>query len=591
MARRKLFFQLYMYFVLVAVISIIASAWYVSMSFRASYFESVRKNVMIRGKALSGKFTEMGKGEDFIRQCNGISLASGMRLTVMEKNGTVIFDSYEDPERMASHASGRSEIAEALSGREGSALHYSPTLKYNMFYAAFPIRDKTGEITGVFRLAYPAARIDDELREVYHKVTLGTIFIIAALALISMLMSKKISRPIEEMKRNIRRMACGELECHVPSADETEETGELADALNTMAVQLKKRMSDIVRQKNEREAILSGMSEGVIVIDPESKVISINPAAAKLLGASPDYNAGTKTIYELVRNTALQNFVGHLLKTGEQREEEMDFHYNNETRRLHVRGKLVLDESGIPLWSLVVMNDITRIKVLEGMRAEFVANVSHEIKTPVSAIKASVETLLECEAAESREERERFLKIIGKHADRLDALVSDVLSLSRLESKDSFELAQTEESVAEIISVAADLCREKADSKQMKIAVSAAPELMIKVDRPLFEQTIVNLIDNAIKYSPEKSTVAVVAEEIEKSFRISVCDKGCGIPKEHIHRIFERFYRVDKARSRKAGGTGLGLAIVKHIIKAHGGSIEVRSSPGEGSVFTINIPR
>jgi two-component system phosphate regulon sensor histidine kinase PhoR len=240
---------------------------------------------------------------------------------------------------------------------------------------------------------------------------------------------------------------------------------------------------------------------------------------------------------------------------------------------------------------LIVINDITRLRQLEDVRRDFVANVSHEIKTPVTAIKGSVETLLEG-AINDPEDSKRFLGIIVKHAERLNTLVEDVLSLASIEASDAPErLALSEAKLKDVMETAASLCREKADARAIVLEIECDPNAVVKADRSLFEQAIVNLVDNAIKYSGEASKVELKGwTDAQGRHCVSVRDFGAGIAKEHLPRLFERFYRVDKARSRKLGGTGLGLAIVKHIVQSHNGVVGVDSTPGKGSVFTITLP-
>ena len=237
-----------------------------------------------------------------------------------------------------------------------------------------------------------------------------------------------------------------------------------------------------------------------------------------------------------------------------------------------------------------MLNDVTRLRKLENIRRDFVANVSHEIKTPITAIKGFVETLRDG-AVKNPEDAERFLSIIQKHVDRLEAIVEDLLSLSRIEKEgERQEIALEDHAVREILTGAIQLCEAKASAKSVVLELSCDEDLKGKINLALLEQAVVNLIDNAIKYSDSGKRVRIEAYKEDKGFLIRVQDQGCGIEKKHLDRLFERFYRVDKARSRKLGGTGLGLAIVKHIVQAHGGSVSVESQPGKGSTFSLHLP-
>ncbi|MEA3386715.1 MAG: ATP-binding protein, partial [Thermodesulfobacteriota bacterium] len=292
----------------------------------------------------------------------------------------------------------------------------------------------------------------------------------------------------------------------------------------------------------------------------------------------------------MVRNTVLQEFVKNALSS--QKAVEKDIVLSTDSEQfLNGHGTLLRDAEGNQIGALIVLNDVTRLLKLEKIRREFVANVSHEIKTPITAIKGFVETLRDG-ALENPEDAERFLEIIGKHVDRLEAIIEDLLSLSRIEQETGREEVVLDEGrLKDLIETAIQVCKAGAMAKKIEIELSCAEDMLAKIDPPLLEQAIVNLIDNAIKYSNDGGAVRVEALQRENEIIISVHDQGCGIEKKHLPRIFERFYRVDKARSRQMGGTGLGLAIVKHIAQTHGGRVAVESIPGKGSTFSIHLPK
>jgi two-component system phosphate regulon sensor histidine kinase PhoR len=301
----------------------------------------------------------------------------------------------------------------------------------------------------------------------------------------------------------------------------------------------------------------------------------------------PEASEG-KFFQEVVRNAALQNFIDAVLSEKQTVEKELSF-FDTERHHLYVRGTVLHDPDGGCIGALLVMNDITRLKKLENLRSEFVSNVSHEIKTPLTAIKASVETLLETDPG--KDEMAQLLKIIGRHTERLTSIVDDILSLSKLEDekqKDSGQFSET--LLADVIDAALADCREKATQKQVDFIVNSNKGIVGTMNSSLIEQALVNLIDNAIKYSEPQSSVEIESCRENGNILISVKDHGCGISEKHLPRVFERFYRVDRARSRKLGGTGLGLSIVKHIANVHGGKVEVESAVGKGSKFTIILP-
>jgi len=341
-------------------------------------------------------------------------------------------------------------------------------------------------------------------------------------------------------------------------------------------------------QQNKQDAIFRSMREGVLVLDPEKKIISLNRAATKLLKTSQEEAAG-RSLLEVVKNEELRNFLLEASQKGEF-VEDIELRDQKELTFLQVRRVSLEDERGEAFGSLFVLNNVTRLKRLENIKTDLVANVSHELKTPITSIKGFVETLLDG-ALENPEDSKRFLQIISRHSDRMTAIIEDLLTLARLEGHNVKELMLLqEESLGEIVGTVVDVCRSKAEEKDIVIEVDCGKEVAAVVDRSLVEQALINLVDNAIKYSERSSKVLICAEQEKDSVEICISDQGPGIEKSHLPRLFERFYRVDRARSRNMGGTGLGLAIVKHIVSAHDGSLRVDSEVGKGSKFSISLP-
>jgi two-component system phosphate regulon sensor histidine kinase PhoR len=368
---------------------------------------------------------------------------------------------------------------------------------------------------------------------------------------------------------------------------------DLAETINHMAVQIQDRYQAAVQQRNEMEAVLSSMVEGVAVVDPQERVISLNAAAGRFLGIAPAAAVG-KSIQEVARNTALQRFIAGALDVGRAVQDDLTLHRplspTSPERYLQVQSAPLRDAVGRRIGVVIVLHDVSELRRLEGVRRDFVANVSHEIKTPVTAIKGFAETLLEG-PAHAPEDAERFLQIIARQADRLHAIVNDLLTLSRVEQDAKDKRIELERSrLARVLQAAVESCQIKAEARSVRVQVTCDPQLTAPMNAPLLEQAVVNLLDNAIKYSPTPAQVQVTAEQGNAEVVVSVADHGCGIGPEHLPRLFERFYRTDKARSRELGGTGLGLAIVKHIAQAHGGRVEVQSQVGKGSTFIIHLP-
>ncbi|MCU0591291.1 MAG: ATP-binding protein [Desulfobacterales bacterium] len=331
------------------------------------------------------------------------------------------------------------------------------------------------------------------------------------------------------------------------------------------------------------------MLEGVIAVSRDERILSINPAAARWFDLDPE-KVRDRSIPEAIRNLAIQKFVMRSLKSRAPVEDDVVVYRNGE-RILNIKSSPLLDVGPEPIGILIVFNDVTQLRRLEDMRREFVANVSHEIKTPLTAIKGFVETLHH-NIVETPEEARRFLAIIARHVDRLNTIIEDLLMLSRIENEGERGAIQRETTrLRDIFQNAVQICRPQADEKRIRIELAGDEGLEALVDPVLLEQAVVNLLDNAVKYTDTKKTVRVLAQAVNDEIQIQVQDQGIGIEDKHLPRLFERFYRVDKARSRAQGGTGLGLAIVKHIAQAHGGHITVESRLGEGSRFTIHLPR
>ncbi|MFQ5754303.1 MAG: ATP-binding protein, partial [bacterium] len=315
---------------------------------------------------------------------------------------------------------------------------------------------------------------------------------------------------------------------------------------------------------------------------------SLNSAAAELLKVDKT-TAIDKTVQALVRNTELCQFIRDVLSGHNYLETELVFSSPGD-RYLKVTGTILQGEDGSQIGALIVLNDITKIRQLENIRREFVANVSHELKTPITSIKGFVETLQD-DTVKDADELKQFLDIIARHADRLNAIIDDLLELSWIEQQEEeSDIPWEINPVKPVLEAAVQDCRDQADRKQIKVNIKCDGQLVAPMNAPLLQQAIVNLADNAIKYSDSGQDVVVMAKQNENEMVITVQDFGIGIAEKHFERLFERFYRVDKARSRKLGGTGLGLAIVKHIAQVHSGSVSVQSDPGEGSTFSIHLP-
>jgi two-component system phosphate regulon sensor histidine kinase PhoR len=482
----------------------------------------------------------------------------------------------------------RPEIGEAVQSERcvGSSMRYSNTTKEDRMYVAVALREN-GRLVAVVRTSMPLTAIHNSIAELYLKILLAGVLATAPMAAVSLWISRRISRPLQEMTAGAQRFARGELDHRLADSD-SEEIDALSAAMNEMAAQLDDRIRAVTRQQNEQQAMLVSMDEGVLAVDPQGTIISFNQALADLLHAKSDELAG-RVIHEVIRKPDLLEFVELTLSSPSPVEKTIELHDTQDTQ-LRARGTALLDAQQQKIGALVVLHDVTRPLRLEAVRRDFVANVSHELGTPITAIKGFVESLLDG-ALEDRAHANRFLRIVLKQVDRLDAMADDLLTLSRLESEGEQQaLERKPDSVRDVLRAAIQTCEPIAAERQVRIELGCSDELVTDIDALLLERAVVNLIDNAVKYSAPGTVVQVSGEREGGRIVVRVKDEGGGIAANHLPRLFERFYRVDKARSRERGGTGLGLAIVKHIAVLHHGSVDVASSLGVGSTFSICLP-
>ena len=508
------------------------------------------------------------------------------RITIVNDKGMVLADSEKSQEEiplMENHLY-RPEVKIALTGVTGIDTRYSSTLKIGMLYVAVPIKDKTG-IPGILRLSLPLESVQKTLFVIRRIVLIGLFFALVFAFILGSIVAGRTIKPINSMIQISRRFSKGDFSRRIMQVSK-DEIGELAITLNKMAQDIEDKIKEVKAQNQELAAVFNSMIEGIIVVDKTSRIISVNPTIEKIFGVSRKEAEG-RTFLETIRNNDTYEIINSVLTKGKPLSAEISLILP--VRKTFEINAAPIFDNDIVSGCLIVIHDITEIRRLETVRRDFVANVSHELKTPLTSIKGFVETLLEG-ALEDKENNRNFLKIIQDHAARLDSLVNDLLSLSHLESKEimlkktNFNLRQQVESVIPGFS-------SQLKNKDIEIKNELPAGISVTADKDKLEQVVINLIDNAIKFNKEKGFVRIYCEETNGKVRITVEDSGIGIPGKDIPRIFERFYRVDKARSRELGGTGLGLSIVKHIVELHGGSVGVESTEGLGSKFSVLLPK
>jgi two-component system phosphate regulon sensor histidine kinase PhoR len=589
MFKKTLHIQLYLSYLMITLLSLGAIGGYTVSALHNFYYEQTSTDLESRARLIqyqashhfaSANILELKHLAETLRQ-PGV-----LRVTFIFPDGTVAGDSDENPTLMDNH-SDRPEVMEALAGKTGSSVRYSTTVKANLMYVTLPI-NSGDQLVGVVRLSVPLTVVDEALKGMLWKIVLAGLLIALVATPVSLYISRRISQPLSEMKDNAERFASGKLDSRI-RVEGPEDVLRLAEALNAMAAQLDDRIHTVTAQSNEQEAILSSMAEGVIAVDSNQNILSLNRAAAKLLDVSSELASG-QPVAMVMRNKQLQEFVNNALTSSETVEQDIEFHRGESGQILKVMGTALRDVNQSPIGAVIVLNDVTRLKRLENMRRDFVANVSHELKTPITSIKGFVETLLGG-ALDNPDDSKRFLEIVAGQADRLNAIIDDLLSLSQLEQdSEKAEIVIENRELKPVLEMAIQACAPKASEKTVHVDLNCLENITARINPQLFEQAVINLVDNAIKYSLPSTQVWVEVSVGNVELAVSVSDEGRGIEKEHFPRLFERFYRVDSDRSREMGGTGLGLAIVKHIAQVHGGSVSVDSSVGKGSTFRIHLP-
>ena len=592
MRRRRLLHKLFLSYLWITIVAVIFGGLYGARMMRQFYLDQTEVDLEARTRLCSKQILALlaeNKMDQIDALCKELGNSAGIntRITVILPDGKVVGDTAEDPRHMDNHKD-RPEIREAVDSERslGSSMRYSNTTKEDRMYVAVALR-QNGPPAAVVRTSIPLTAIQKTIAGLYQRIVLAGLLATGVIAAVSLWISRGISRPLEEMKAGAQRFARGELNHRLADSD-SEEIAALSAAMNEMASQLDDRIRAVTRQQNELKAMLVSMDEGVLAVDPKGEIISLNQAFADLLHAEVNELKG-RIIHEVIRKPDLLGFVELTLSSTTLVEKTIELHDTEDTQ-LRARGTALLDAHRQKIGALVVLHDITRLLRLEGVRRDFVANVSHELGTPITAIKGFVESLLDG-ALEDRENATRFLEIVLKQVDRLEAMADDLLTLSRLESESEQQAVELEpNSVRNVLEAAVQTCETIAAEHRVRIELACSEDLVTDIDALLLERAVVNLIDNAVQYSDPDTVVQVAAQRKDGQIVIRVKDEGCGIAANHLSRLFERFYRVDKARSRERGGTGLGLAIVKHIAVLHHGSVEVASTVGVGSTFSIHLP-
>ncbi len=499
------------------------------------------------------------------------------RLTVIGSDGTVLADSSADPAAMANH-NDRREVREARASGRGRERHYSDTLRCEMMYYARLLEDGRPEGI-VVRCSIPLTKVKEELGGVYRGIAAAFLVLAFGGTFVIWFLARWITNPLREIRRVTQAIAAGDFGKRAPLRSR-DEIGTVSSAINRMIEELSARLDRIEEEKSRLEAVLSGMREGVVAVGRDGVILHVNGTAGGLLGLPADV-AGLKA-GEAIRLPGVNEAILKVLREGNSASADVE----TEGGALEVNVHPVGGGRG----AVLVARDVTERRRYERLRKEFVANVSHELRTPLTLIRGYVETLREGALGDAVR-APGFLETIEKNVLRLNALVDDILELSRLESGGPILKPRPVEARALLGKVMEDF-RPLAEKKRQILSMEADPSLEpFPADSDFLERAVRNLVDNAVKYTPEGGAVKLQAAAEGEDVVFRVRDNGPGILAADLPRLFERFYRVDKSRSRELGGTGLGLAIVKHIAQLHGGRVDVESTPGTGSVFSLRLPR
>jgi len=567
-------------FVLLLVVCISGLSIYLSHFFRGSYLSALETQLEDQAWLVSHSIESCfaaNETDDINGIAVNISQGIGGRVTIVDRDGVVLGDSEEDPTTMENHAD-RPEIIEALSGKTGSSIRYSETLGFDMMYVASPITVESG-IEGVARVSLPLTEINSYLGHI--NVTIIWVSLLAAFIgiLLSLQLSKLTIEPVKKLTHMARGIAEGELDQEVQAVSR-DEVGELATAFNLMAAKLREMVGLITTERDRIAAILSNMTDGILVVDGDSRITSVNEAAELMLQISRVSVTG-HTVAEKVRDYELDEILQRCIETKEQQSGSLEVSATKQF--LLVIATPLEDEGGC----LLLLQNLTDLRRLEKMRRDFVSNVSHELRTPIASVKALAESLQEG-ALDDPSVAKDFLSRIDSEADKLAQMVQELGELSRIESGEA-PLRKETVSIVEVIGRAVQRLKAQADRAGLGMDLGIPVDLpRVTADRDRIEQVLVNLIHNAIKFTTTGGKIRISAESEDSMIVVSVADSGVGIPADDLPRIFERFYKADKARS--GGGTGLGLSIAKHIVEAHGGRIWAESTEGKGSTFYFTLP-
>jgi two-component system phosphate regulon sensor histidine kinase PhoR len=559
---------------------------FVQVSYSSNLEERLEQEARLLGESTGRYFEDSLSAVELQNVSERIGDLIEARVTIISLEGAVLADTWEDPRLMENHIS-RPEVQSAMTTGLGRSTRVSSTVDQEMVYTAIPI-EVDGIPVGVVRIAIPISQVQRAVNQFIVAIAFSAIIVTSLSIALGYLLARRTSRSVHSVTEASRRLASGDLDQRV-EALASDETRDLANAFNSMATALKKMVNDLSLERNKLSALLDTMADGVVVIrqvfylrQGEGLIELINPAAEELLGLRSSEAVGSRFM-ETVNDTEIQELVYRSLETGEQQHGEIEL---MQPQRSISAISTPLNREG-PNGVLLTLHDLTRIHQADSTRRQFVSNVSHELRSPLASIKAMVETL-ESGALEEKQVATDFIHRIHMDIERMSGIVEDLLELSRLESG-YVVLDMTPMDARTLMEDIKYEFQPRADAKEITLEISSPDSLpLVMGERNKLHQVLANLLDNALKFTPERGAVTLYATSLVNIIQIYVSDTGIGIAEEHHSHIFERFYRVDSSRQYR--GTGLGLAIAKHIVQSHGGEVAVESRKGEGSIFSFTVP-
>ena len=583
MNRRPLFKQLFFTFIPIVLIGIIALIVLVNQFTRNFYFSQTTNDLRSRAQLISLTINDKSLKSNLIQEyVDQASLTGDMRITIVRKDGVVFGDSHKNHRQMDNHKN-RPEIIEAIQFGEGTSNRFSSTIQEDQIY--FALNPNNNEEIYIIRVSVSLNELEDSMADLQSKILIIGFIIGLFCLLISFYFSKQLTTPLEAMRLEAEKyVSTLKLSTPIP-IPKTKELASLAISLNQIAMELDKRIKKMQLDKTEKESILSSMQEGLLALNKKTEILSINDIAVDYLNIKKEIAVGTE-ISTLSKNKKLLSIIKKVSKKNTRIQQEIVIK-GNKKRYFLISGS-PLKRGGKKSGVLMLINDITLQKQLESVRQDFVANVSHELKTPITSIIGYLELIDQGQLKD--EQKKLFLNKVFNHTNRMNAIIDDLLKLSKIESQEddnSIELMPTP--LSQIIDGSVDDLNTLTSKNNNKILVVCNESIMVNADPQLLREAIINLLENAVKYGTTGTDIKINVDQTETT-NIQVINEGEVIPDKHRDRIFQRFYRIDKSRDREAGGTGLGLAIVKHISLVHGGEVGVSFSDNSETCFTISLP-